>query len=463
MANVVFVATSFTGHLNPTFGLARELRERGHEVAYVGTERVRAAVLRQGFRFEPAPFVAALTPAAAPAEGESWPAWWRRLRRTGAALKPAVAEVPRAVDALVERLRPDLLVFDPFLLRYYVAFHAHGVPAVVLSTNPLLEPDPCVPPYTCGVVPAQTLRSRTRVRLAWARAWTTFAGGVLKAQCVRALTGYSPGRVSRLLARQAGFPLRRQRRLRPWIHDYSLRCVPELVLDAAEFDFPRGRPLPAGIRYAGPCVDLDRIEPAFDWGAVPDGRALVLCSVGTVRQGRDAAAVEFLRNVVRAVAPDPSLVLILVTGDAAVSRAVGEVPRHVVVREAVPQLEVLARADAMITHGGFNSVKECVAVGVPMLVYPLRADQPGNAARVVYHGLGIRGDHRRDGSVEIGRKLAALLGDGRYRARVEEMRACFRQYREDRSGAAAIAELLGTAAPEGTGRGLPAAALSVTG
>lgn len=57
-----------------------------------------------------------------------------------------------------------------------------------------------------------------------------------------------------------------------------------------------------------------------------------------------------------------------------------------------------------------------------MLVYPRAFDQFGNGARVVFHGLGLRGDRRRDDAGTIRRKAPAILGDDGYRARLRAMR-----------------------------------------
>jgi len=70
------------------------------------------------------------------------------------------------------------------------------------------------------------------------------------------------------------------------------------------------------------------------------------------------------------------------------------VPPNVLVLRHAPQLKMLRRARVMISHGGANSVKEALHHGVPLVVLPFDMDQPGNAARVAFHGVGraVRGD-----------------------------------------------------------------------
>ena len=44
----------------------------------------------------------------------------------------------------------------------------------------------------------------------------------------------------------------------------------------------------------------------------------------------------------------------------------------------------------MITHGGHGSVVRALAHGVPLVCVPMGRDQNDTAARVVYHGAGVR-------------------------------------------------------------------------
>lgn len=61
---------------------------------------------------------------------------------------------------------------------------------------------------------------------------------------------------------------------------------------------------------------------------------------------------------------------------------------HVAVRELVPQRLVLEASALFCTHGGYNSIREAVRAGVPMLVRPSTMDQPSNAEAVARLGLG---------------------------------------------------------------------------
>ena len=84
----------------------------------------------------------------------------------------------------------------------------------------------------------------------------------------------------------------------------------------------------------------------------------------------------------------------------------------------------------MITHGGINTITECVFCEVPMLVYPLSLhwDQPGNSARVVYHGLGLRGKIEKDSAKTISQKLNQLKNNYvYYKENVKTMKQKFEE------------------------------------
>lgn len=54
----------------------------------------------------------------------------------------------------------------------------------------------------------------------------------------------------------------------------------------------------------------------------------------------------------------------------------------------VSQRELLKEVSVVITHGGLGTIKESIAAGIPMIVLPALFDQPFNAMRVRFHGLG---------------------------------------------------------------------------
>jgi UDP:flavonoid glycosyltransferase YjiC (YdhE family) len=115
--------------------------------------------------------------------------------------------------------------------------------------------------------------------------------------------------------------------------------------------------------------------------------------------------------------------LVLATGSHLRPEEIGNVPANVVVLQRAPQITILKRASAMITHGGLGSVKECVAHGVPMLVFPLDVDQPGNAARVAHHGLGlVGGDVAKTSSRALLRMLDRVLREPQFAARCATFR-----------------------------------------
>jgi len=98
----------------------------------------------------------------------------------------------------------------------------------------------------------------------------------------------------------------------------------------------------------------------------------------------------------------------------------------VVVRFA-PQLEIVKRASAVITHAGLNTVLESLAEGLPLVCIPLGNDQPGVAARVSARGAGIVVSRRRLNATRLRSAVKAILEDGKYRRAARVIQAAIQE------------------------------------
>ncbi|MGW6934439.1 glycosyltransferase [Lentzea sp. NPDC054927] len=58
--------------------------------------------------------------------------------------------------------------------------------------------------------------------------------------------------------------------------------------------------------------------------------------------------------------------------------------------ETLPQALLLQAADLLVSHGGYNSIREAMRAGVPVAVLPVLHDQMHNAHRVGELGIGVR-------------------------------------------------------------------------
>lgn len=110
------------------------------------------------------------------------------------------------------------------------------------------------------------------------------------------------------------------------------------------------------------------------------------------------------------------VVLSGVTG--ATARELGGPPANFLVREHVPQLAVLERAAAFVTHGGVNSVMEAVWFGVPMVALPHTLEQLVFAGRVAELGAGVQLEPGTVTSSRLRDAVEEVTADVRYRARL---------------------------------------------
>jgi UDP:flavonoid glycosyltransferase YjiC (YdhE family) len=214
--------------------------------------------------------------------------------------------------------------------------------------------------------------------------------------------------------------------------------IPEVILCPRQLEIGPYPPLPDHLWYCEPSIHRSRPQPEFPWHRLRSDRKLVYCSFGSQWLGYDTAPAA-LHAVLLAFARMPGYQLVV---GAPGLRRIGLVAsrlRHllerpaenVIVVEAAPQLELLARADLMITHGGLGSVKEAITAGVPMLVVPFRWDQPENGRRVEHHGLGRVCAARDCTEGRIEALVTEMIDDQALRERIEAMSALFRQQEQE--------------------------------
>ena len=132
--------------------------------------------------------------------------------------------------------------------------------------------------------------------------------------------------------------------------------------------------------------DRSRAAPAT-WAPPRDERPLIYVTFGTI-VGTSPALRGVYRTALEAIANLPVSAL-LTTGRGMEEGTLGPIPANVRVEEWVPQGDVLARAAAVVCHGGSGTVRGSLAAGVPMVVVPQGADQPHNARRVAAVGAGL--------------------------------------------------------------------------
>ncbi|HWM39409.1 MAG TPA: nucleotide disphospho-sugar-binding domain-containing protein, partial [Streptomyces sp.] len=152
--------------------------------------------------------------------------------------------------------------------------------------------------------------------------------------------------------------------------------------------------------------------------------------------GEAVTALDALRETVQGIVVDPGGLLAEVPGG---------VPEGVIVREYVPQLDLLAHLDAVVCHGGHNTVCESLWNGVPLVLAPIRDDQPIVAGQVVDAGAGVRVRFNRVDAVRLGAAIESVLdASGGHRAAAE---AIGRSFRAAGGVLAAADQLDRTAAP----------------
>ena len=386
----LFVVPPLVGHINPTVGLGARLVEQGHEVGWAGHPEFVTRLVGPA---------ATVFPCAVP---ESIGAERPADLRGPAALKylweafliPLAEAMMPGVNAAVREFDPDVLVVDQQAVAGAVVAERLGLPWATSATTAAELADPL------GGMPKVAT---------WVR--EMLLGLELK-------YGDPAAAAAERYQRTYG----------------DLRFSPKLVIAYSSEELSgRHEELGETLKYVGPSIAERPADPEFPWHVLPERgeQPIVLISVGTANV---AAGGDFLRACAQAVAERPGIFAVIVDPGA----AIGEPPVNSLIVPHVPQLELLPRVSAVVCHAGQNTVCETLYHGIPLVLAPIRDDQPIVAQQAVDAGVAERVRFGRARAEQIGAALDRILTQPGYRAAAEQVAAAFK----DAGGAQAAAREL---------------------
>lgn len=395
---VLFTMCSEAGHYTGTFRLARELRSCGFRVVYLTVEDLEPLVTAQGFAsiiFAPQVLSAGYAAKLAASHLSSKPGILGAIEKRRRDEKFFCDYLDLINDGhLDDCLRlcaPDVVLCDT--LMWYVAFRAArlGIPLVNISTILTLFENDRVPPVICGLAPKDGVLGRLQVLMTWRMMRLKF---FFTKRLASIFTGAfrAPTRMHHLMdvffqtGRLAGYQLIENQTF--WYGEIGPRLrLPEIMLSPRSFQF-EGAP-EDGRKYLGEFVDLERREEPLPSGAIDTTKPLVYCSLGSSATFYPHSK-RFFLAVLEAAKLRPDWQFVVHLGNYV--NCFDKVAPNAYVGNRVPQMALLQSASVMVTHAGANSVMECIANQVPMVVCPGMRDQPGNAARAVANGLAVQED-----------------------------------------------------------------------
>jgi zeaxanthin glucosyltransferase len=239
-------------------------------------------------------------------------------------------------------------------------------------------------------------------------------------------------------ARQLGIPGRGA------LHE-CLSPLAQISQTVAAFDFPRAH-LPAHFHHVGPLRAAAHKAPARTDAlpAIDPGRPFIFASLGTL-QGHRFDLFKRIASACRQL--DAQLLVAHCGGLDARQCAALERAGATWVCAFAPQQAALARADAVVSHAGLNTVMDAIASHTPILALPIAFDQPGVAARIRHAQVGLSASPRFASAAQLARRLRRLLDEPPFRERCAPLADSIRQAGGSARAADIVEQALGIDTP----------------
>jgi zeaxanthin glucosyltransferase len=393
---ILFLMLPYPSHQMACFSYARTYLDQGSKVVFTGYESQRTLIEREGFSFEKFSYM------------EEYKVGSFKIF-TGIFLKTCFDKSFAKVRykefykiflncrGLVEKYKFSKVYIDAYVPEYRFFFEETKVN--LISTNLSSDRSPGIPPENSGFIPDQSFISNVYCSLLWLK---------------KNSQEYITRRIKQMALWNAteDFFLMRIRANRK--DQCKSDSTGKIILVPQEFEYPFRKLRSNEMYFYRISTRVEDIEGDEYQRLVTKvselkkrGYKVIYCSLGTLSAIRYQDVLRFYENLSRAVKNMEKVFLVISAGSVSFKPA----DENIVVYKHLPQLAFLKHVDLMINHGGIGSIKECIDNRLPFICVPVNheVDQPGNAARAVYHGMGKRLSLKMDKSQEIENVLNFVL------------------------------------------------------
>ena len=363
----LFTVQPLFGHFHAMVPLALALKDHGHEVAFATGRSFGSTVQHVGFQHFPCGLDLSGEPNGIFETLPNWEIVKAKYPSVGVqqvygfvqALGPQMAD---DVSALVKTWRPAVIVRDPLEFGGYIAAEHYSLPHATITWAIYINP--------------------------------------------------------KLLCPEALIELRQR---------YSLPDDPELntldrylvfnflppVWQLSMAPFP-----PVTHRFCAPPFDVSGEDRLPDWiGALP-ARPTIYATLGTTFNQSPAT----FQAILAALSAEEVNAVITV-GRSMDPAQFQPLPAHIHIEQYIPQTLLLPHCDAILFHGGYNSLHSALWHGMPMIITPLGAgDQYPTGLLCEKLGVGIMVKEQPPESEAIRAAVQAAIEQPAYRARAHQLR-----------------------------------------